>query len=111
MKRLLQLLVKFKWTLVFPFASLVIWFVGFLASSMERFLPVILNQVLSFWHFTGRENYSVDTLVNNIGFFVNGVDAWFPVYIFISYVFLILAWRFSFMAVRFFVKLITVGQI
>lgn len=111
MKKLLEFLAKFKWTLLFPFASLFIWFVGFLASSLERYLPYILNQVLSFWHFALRENYDVDRLIGVIQWFVNGLDAWFPIYIFVTYVFLILAWRFSYMAVRFFIKLVTVGQV
>lgn len=111
MKRLLEFLIKFKWALMFPFASLFIWFVGFLASSMERYLPYILNSVLSFWIHTLRSDYDVDMIVNNVQWFVNGVNAWIPIYVVLSYFFLALSWRFAYFAVRAFIKLITVGQV
>lgn len=113
MKKLLQFLIKFKWTLMFPFASLLIWFYGFMTSSGERFLPWIFNRVLDYYIQNNASvgNSSIVTLCNNIKWFVNGLNAWVPIFLLFSYCFYVLAWRFAYFAVRAFIRLLTLGQV
>lgn len=113
MKAILKFLIKFKWYITFPFASLLIWFFRFIVSSSNRFWPYVLNKSLEY--FTNNSNSlggsDISVIANNLAWFINGINAWIPVYPMFTFAFFIIAWRFAFMAVRFFIKAITLGQV
>lgn len=112
MKKILSFLIKFKWTLIFPFASLFIWGLGFMSASFERFLPYCLERTTYYWRNSGMSNnYDISRLTGTIGWFVNGINAWIPIYMIVTFVFILIAWRFLFFGIRAFIKLITVGQV
>lgn len=113
MKSILNFLIKFKWFILFPFASLLIWFFRFVVSSSNRFWPYVMNKVLNYFtvHSVTLGGSDITVITNNLAWFINGLNAWIPIYPLFTFVFFIIAWRFAFMAVRLFIKAMTLGQV
>lgn len=131
MKFLLSALTWFKYVLIPPFGALLIWFMTSFSSSMTRYvLPWLGNMVTYLYSFCGEWILTQDmqgggsrnqvywavyngmvSCVNLVGNVVYGLNAWFDVGLVVNTLVTILVIELSYVALRFVLKLITVGQI
>lgn len=131
MKYLLSALTWFKYVLIPPFGALLIWFMTSFSSSMTRYVLPYLGNLVAYLYSkcgeyiltdgmqgTGAQNKvywavynGMVSCVNMVGNLVYGLNAWVDVGLIVNTLVTLLIIEMSYLALRFVLKLITVGQI
>lgn len=131
MKYLLSALTWFKYVLIPPFGALLIWFMTSFSSSMTHYVLPYLGNLVTYLYSKCGEFILTDEMqgggarnkvywavyngmvscVNMVGNLVYGLNGWVDVGLIVNTLVTLLIIEMSYLALRFVLKLITVGQI